>query len=381
MWRGEESARAFRLGLAATAGGVLVLVAAFALYSVRQVLILALIALFVAVSLEPAVHGLTRRRVPRWLAVTIVLIGLILLVAGFVAAVVPAIVGQGGELIQRLPGLIQAAKEKSETINLFGQKVPIAEKVTAWLADLPKHIGSALLSFAGRFLGVLSSTLLVIVLAAYFVADLPRLRRGAVRLFPERHREQARTIVDVVVDRVGGYMIGNLVISLIAGLTSLAAFLLLDIPYAVPLAVVVAVMDIVPLIGATIGAIFCVVIAALTVDLWPNAILLAVFFIAYQQIENYWIAPRVLRSSVDLPAVAVLLSGLLGATVLGLVGALMAIPIAAAVRILMSPELRRQHADRLAREQELEAGEAAAREHELPRQSAGDDTKAGQPAG
>jgi predicted PurR-regulated permease PerM len=193
---------------------------------------------------------------------------------------------------------------------------------------------------------------LVIVLAAYFIADLPRLRRGAVGLAPERYREQARTIVDVVVDKVGGYMIGNLVISLIAGVFSLGAFLLLDIPYALPLAVVVAVLDLVPLIGATIGAAFCVVIAALTVDIWPNAVLLLAFFIAYQQLENYWIAPRILRASVDLPAVAVLLAGLLGATVLGLVGALMAIPIAAAIRILMSPELRRQHADRLADESE-----------------------------
>jgi predicted PurR-regulated permease PerM len=228
--------------------------------------------------------------------------------------------------------------------------VPIAEKATAWFADLPGHIGSSLLKFAGRFLGVLSSTLLVVVLAAYFVSDLPRLRRGIVQLFPERHRDEARAVVDVVVDRVGGYMIGNLVISLIAGVTSLGAFLLLDIPYAVPLAVVVAVMDLVPLVGASIGAVFCVVIAALTVDIWPNAVLLAAFFIAYQQVENYWIAPRVLRSSVDLPAVAVLLAGLIGATVLGLVGALMAIPIAAAIRIIMSPELRRQHADRLATE-------------------------------
>jgi predicted PurR-regulated permease PerM len=352
MWRGEESARAFRLGLAATAGGVVVLVALFALYSVRQILILALIALFVAISLEPAVHGLTRRGMPRWLAVSIVLFGLILLVAGFIAAVMPAVVGQASELIQRLPGYIETAREKSETIKIFGEKVPVAEKVTTYLADLPGHIGSALLAFAGRFLGLVSSTLLVVVLATYFVADLPRLRRGVVRLFPERHREEARTVVDVVVDRVGGYMIGNLVVSLIAGIVSLGAFLILDIPYALPLAVVVAVLDLVPLVGATIAAVFCTVIAALTVDLWPNATLLLIFFIAYQQAENYWIAPRVMRSSVDLPAVAVLLAGLLGATVLGLVGALMAIPIAAAIRIIMSPQLRRQHGDRLADQSE-----------------------------
>ncbi|NUT35681.1 MAG: AI-2E family transporter [Hamadaea sp.] len=338
MSSAPEERRAFRLGAAATLGAATVLLGILAVYAVRQVLVLALIALFVAVSLEPAVRGLTRRSVPRPWAVTGVFLGLVLVIAGFIAAAAPAVVAQGELLAEKLPGYITEFQTRWRTIEIF--EVPIATRLAEWTATLPERIGGSLLGFAGRFFGALSSTLLVLVLAAYFLADLPRLRRGVVRLFPLRHRDYARVATDVVVDKVGAYMIGNLLISLIAGVVSLLAFLALGVPYALPLALVVAIMDIIPLIGATLGAIFCTAVAAFSVGVWPKAVVLALFFIAYQQVENYWIAPRVLRGSVDLPSVAVLLVGILGAAVMGLMGALMAIPIAAAIRVLLSTEVR-----------------------------------------
>jgi predicted PurR-regulated permease PerM len=143
--------------------------------------------------------------------------------------------------------------------------------------------------------------------------------------------------VDVVVDKVGAYMIGNLIISLIAGVTSFVCLFILDVPYALALALVVAITDLLPMIGATLGAAICVLVSAVTSDLWPTTIVLIIFFVVYQQLENYLIAPRVMRNSVDLPAIAVLLAALIGGTLLGLVGALMAIPVAAAIRVLASP--------------------------------------------
>jgi predicted PurR-regulated permease PerM len=143
----------------------------------------------------------------------------------------------------------------------------------------------------------------------------------------------------VVIDKVGAYMIGNLVISGIAGVSTLVVLTALKVPWALPLAFFVALADLIPLIGATLGAVVCTVVALATTELWPNTVLVAVFFVVYQQVENYWIVPRVLRSTVELPSVAVLLAALLGAAVLGLVGALMAIPIAAAIKVLMTPVL------------------------------------------
>ena len=174
----------------------------------------------------------------------------------------------------------------------------------------------------------------MIVLTIYFMADLPRLRRAIVRLFPRGTGPGGRA-VNVVVDKVGAYMIGNLVISLIAGVTTFVALTALE--RAVRAAAGGLRRDHRPdpadrrdpRRGGLHGG-----RASPPTDLWPNAVLVAVFFLVYQQLENYLIAPRVLRNTVDMPSVAVLLAALVGASVLGLIGALMAIPIAAAIKVL-----------------------------------------------
>src|ERR1700745_4223454 len=176
------------------------------------------------------------------------------------------------------------------------------------------------------------------------MADMPRLRHNAMRLFPKAHRTQAGRVADVMVDKVGSYMIGNLLISLAAGLASFAVFAILGVPFAVPLAFVVAVCDLIPMIGATLGAVACVLATLLTTELWPTTIIVAIFFVAYQQLENYLIAPRILRHTVSLSAVAVLMAGLIGGTVLGLVGALMAIPVAAALKVVLAEQLHARDA-------------------------------------
>jgi predicted PurR-regulated permease PerM len=200
------------------------------------------------------------------------------------------------------------------------------------------------LAFGRRFLGALVSALLISVLTVYLLADLPRLRRSVIRLFPLRHRTRASHAVNVMVDKVGQYMIGNLLISLIAGVTSYIALVSLDVPFAVPLAVFVAITDLIPMIGAMLGAVVCTIVAVATTDVWPNAVILALFFLVYQQVENYVIAPRVMRNSVDMSAVAVLLAALVGGSVLGLIGALMAIPVAAAIKVLATPMLEARDA-------------------------------------
>jgi predicted PurR-regulated permease PerM len=158
-----------------------------------------------------------------------------------------------------------------------------------------------------------------------------------VRLFPRQQRPRAAQAVNVVVDKVGGYMIGNLIISLFAGVSSFICLIVLDVPFALPLAVFVALADLIPMLGATIGAVGCVLVALLSGNLWPDAVVVLLFFVLYQQLENYVIAPRVLRNTVNMSSVAILLAALIGGSVLGVVGALMAIPIVAAGKVLMTP--------------------------------------------
>jgi len=140
------------------------------------------------------------------------------------------------------------------------------------------------------------------------------------------------------------YMIGNLLISLAAGVASFAVFTALGMPFAVPLAFVVALCDLIPMIGATLGAVACVLAALLTTEIWPTTVVVAIFFVAYQQLENYLIAPRILRHTVSLSAAAVLLAGLIGGTVLGLVGARMAIPLAAGLKVVLAEQLHARDA-------------------------------------
>jgi predicted PurR-regulated permease PerM len=228
------------------------------------------------------------------------------------------------------------------------------------LASLPGRLGNGLLGFTGRLFGALFSTLTVVVLTIYFMADLPRLRHGMLRLFPQAHRARFGRIADVMIDKVGAYMIGNLLISLAAGVASFVVFTALGVPFSVPLAFMVALFDLIPMIGATLGAVAGVLVTLFTTELWPTTVVVAAFFVAYQQLENYVIAPRILRSTVSLSAAAVLLAGLIGGTALGLVGALMAIPVAAGLKVVLAEQLKaRDMAD--AHEAPPEDGKAPAR--------------------
>ncbi len=332
-----------RWAAAGTLGVLIVLLVGYGLYVVRGILVLVLIALFVAVSLDPAVRWLIRKRVRRPYAVSIVVLCLVALFAVFIWSILPPAIEQGGKLFADLPGYVRRLSDESGAVREFTDRYQLTDRLTGLAADLPARLAGGAVGFVQKFLGALASSLTVLVLAIYFMADMPRLERGLVRLFPPRRRPRVTEIVEVVVDKVGGYMIGNLLISLVAGVSTFACLELVGVPFALPLAVTVAIADLIPMVGATLGAVICVAVSAFTVDIWPGAVIVLIFFVAYQQVENYLIAPRVMRNTVDLPAVAVLLVALIGGAVLGLVGAVMAIPVAAAVKVLMSPTIAAMH--------------------------------------
>jgi predicted PurR-regulated permease PerM len=246
-------------------------------------------------------------------------------------------VREGSGLFQSLPGYVDRLPEQSPLYRDLAERYDFTAKLSEYAATIPERVAGDALSFAQRFLGALASVLTVLVFTIYFMADLPRLRRGLVRLFPRPRRPRVAEVINVLVDKVGAYMIGNLIVSLVAGITSFAVLMSLGVPYALPLAVAVAITDLIPLVGATIGAVLCTAITFFTSDLWPETVVVALFFVIYQQLENYLLVPRVMRNTVNISSLAVLLSALIGATVLGVMGALMAIPIAAAVKVVLTP--------------------------------------------
>jgi predicted PurR-regulated permease PerM len=343
-WRTPPPGTAFRWGLFAGLGLLSVLLATMAVYSARAVLIRALVALFFAVSLDPAVRFLERHRLRRGWAV-LVIFGLALaVIVIFLISIIPSLVSQFQTLVTDLPGYVNDLSQRSRSFRLLNNRLDLSEQIRNLAGTLPSRLGGGLLGFTSRLFGALFSALTVLVLTIYFMIDLPRLRRGLVRVFPPRRRARSHEIVELVFNKVGDYMIGNLLISVVAGIASYIALQLLGVPFAIPLAIMVAVFDMVPMVGATLGAVLCVVVAVFAADIWPTAVLTAAFFTAYQQVENYLVAPRILRTTVDISAAAVLLAGLIGATVLGLLGALMAIPVAAAIKVLYDQRLAAQEA-------------------------------------
>ncbi|NJC71055.1 AI-2E family transporter [Planosporangium thailandense] len=333
----------FRWAVAATLGVGVVLLGGYALYAVRSLLVLVTISLFIAVSLDPAVRWLVRKGLGRPAAVTLVTVFVLALFGVFIWSIVPPLVEQGGKLFSNLPGYLRDLPAESRTFRELSDRYHITDRLSALAADLPTRIAGSAVSFVQQFLGALLSTVTVLVLTIYFMVDMPRMRRGLVRLFPHRRRPQVADIINVVVDKVGAYMIGNLIISLFAGVSTFMCLSLMRVPFALPLAVTVAITDLIPLVGATLGAAIGVLVTIITVDVWPAGVVVLVFFVVYQQVENYLIAPRVLRNTVDMPSVAVLLVALLGGSVLGVVGALMSIPIAAAVKVVITPTIATMH--------------------------------------
>jgi len=331
----------FRWAAAGTAGVLVVLLFAYGLYTVRGILVLVLIALFLAISLDPVVRWLVARGLRRSFAVTIVMLALVALFAVLVWSIVPPVVEQGGKLFGDLPGYLRRWSTQWGAVRQVTDRYHLTDRLTALAADLPGRLAGGAVGFVQNVLGTLASSLTVLVLAIYFMADMPRLRRGLIELFPARWRPHTAEIVSVVVDKVGGYMIGNIIISLFAGVSTFVCLELVRVPFALPLAVIVALADLIPMIGAMLGAVICVLVTIFTAGIWPSGVIVLLFFIAYQQVENYLIAPRVMRNTVDLSAVAALLAALIGGAVLGLIGAIMAIPVAAAVKVIMSQRTAR----------------------------------------
>jgi predicted PurR-regulated permease PerM len=282
-----------RWAAAGTLGVLGVLLAAYGIYVVRGILVLVFIALFLAISLEPAVYWLTRRGVRRSFAVTIVVSVLVALFAVFIWSVIPPLVDQGGKLIANLPGNLRRLSTESTAVREITDRYNLTDRLSALLA-LPAKLAGGAVGFVQRFFGLVASSLTVLVLTIYFMADMPRLRRSVVWLFPARQRSRVREIADVVVDKVGAYMIGNLIISLVAGAATFVCLELVGVPFALPLAVTVAITDLIPMIGATLGAVICVLVTVLTENVWPSGVIVLAFFIVYQQVENYLIAPHVL---------------------------------------------------------------------------------------
>jgi predicted PurR-regulated permease PerM len=314
-----------------------VLLLAYAAYRVRSVLVLVFVAAFLAVGLDPAVRRLEKLRFSRGQAVAVIFAATVLFIGAFIAAVIPPLVRQVSSFATNLPEYVQDLSDRYPAVEEWVQENDIATKLRDATQNAPSIIGGSLgsvLGVAGSVASTFFNFLTVVVLTIYFLLSLSRIRSGTLKLVPKSKRKRVQEVVDPILEKIGAYIAGNITISIIAGVVSFLFLSVTGVPYPIALALWVAIADLMPLVGATLGAVPAVVVAFF--DSPGQGIATLAFFAAYQQLENYVIAPRVMNKAVDVSAAAVLLAALIGASLLGFVGALMAIPAAAAIKIVAS---------------------------------------------
>jgi predicted PurR-regulated permease PerM len=309
----------------------------------RPVLVLVLVSAFIAVGLDPLVEKLVQRGLRRPIAVLIVTFIVLGIVALFLVALVPVLRDQITQIIESAPGWLDQLRHNSRLESL-DKKYDVIDKVNEKLqgADFAQTAFGSVFSVGLAVLGALFNVFIIFVLTLYFLSALPKIKDACYSLAPASRRERIRSLGDEVLRQVGAYVGGAVVVALCAGLSSFAFLSIVGLSqYALALALVVAITDFIPLIGATIGATIVSLIGLATS--LTTGIACIVFYIAYQQVENYVIYPRVMRSSVNVPGVVTVVAVLIGGSLLGVVGAMLAIPTAAGVLlILREVTLRRQ---------------------------------------
>lgn len=318
----------FRIAVSASFGVLAVLALLEAARQARDVLILVLVAAFLAVSLDPAVGALTRRGLRRSAAVALVSLVLLCAVAGFLAAAVPAVAYESAELTRRAPEQLQ---------QLRNQSGPIGDLARSWHppsgSEVARVLAGGALDLGLKVLNGVARVLTVLVLAVYLLAALPQIQRTGLRLVPRSRRARTGLLAEEMLRRVGGYMLGNLLTSGIAGLGTFLFLLAVGVPYPLFLGLLVALFDLVPIVGAPAAGVV-VALVALTVSV-PIALASVAFTAGFRLLEDYLISPRIMRRTVEVPGVVTIVAVLLGGALLGIVGALLAIPAAAAVQLLV----------------------------------------------
>ncbi len=340
--RDFDRAHPFYVGFVGAIGVLVAIALVDALGRASSTITLLVVALFLALGLEPVVDFLVRRGLRRGGAIAVVFLAVIGVFVGFGFMIAPIIVDQGTELARTLPTYVIDVQRAPWFVDL-DQRYDIVGRVTE---EVQQRLGNGE-TFAALFGGVLGagqallggvfSTLTVLILTLYFLASMRTLRSTAYAMAPASRRERVTLIGDEISKRIGGYVGGQIAIATLNGLCSYVLMLILGIPYPAVLAIVVGVFGLIPLVGAGLGAVV-VIVVALFVSL-PTAVIVLVYYVVYQQVENYLIAPKVMAKTVSVPGAVCLVAALIGGTLLGALGALIAIPIAAGILLIVQEVL------------------------------------------
>jgi predicted PurR-regulated permease PerM len=311
------------------------------LVELQAVLLVVVASAVLAIGLQPAIRWLERRGVTSGLAMGAIM------VAGLVVAVVlalltiPMILSQIGEIAQAIPEFVDEIEYGSGFIAQLEDQFGLLERLSALQDELPggmvavvRGVGTAIFQLV-----------LVLTLTPYFALAVPDAKRWIVRLAEPGQREDLLYVLNRSTDLMANYIAGNLFISLIAGVVAFVGLVLIGVPYATTLAVFVAVTDVIPAVGATLGALAVVGVAAMEGP--GEAVAAGLLILVYQQVENYVIGPRVMNEAIDVRPATGIVALLAGGALAGPIGALLALPIAAMVKIVLEEYVLRHRIEKV----------------------------------
>lgn len=328
-----------RTGFGLAIGVAIAILLWLVLASLTQLLMWIAVALFIALGLDPIVRYFENRGWPRAAGVGVVIVILLGMAGGFLATLIPALVTQISQLVQRAPKIIDAVTN-NPTIQQWDQQFRLVEQaeeqVDKFLRD-SSAVGGVFSGVigAGNLVGQAAfGTLIVLVLAIYFLVSLPGLKAFGYSLVPRSRRKRTRELGDAITRSVGNYVMGQATVALCNALIAFILMTILNVPYPALLALCVAILAFIPLVGGVVAGVL-VIIVALFGGGWQSALVYAICYFAYLQVEAYFVSPKIMARAVKVPGAVAVIAVIAGGTLLGVAGALMAIPFAAAVMLLI----------------------------------------------
>ena len=328
----------FYFGFIATLGALTAIVLMRALASVSQIFVLILIALFLATGLNPAVEALRKRNLSRSAAVTVIFSFVILFVIFFALVVIPPVISQGTNLIESGPQLLQDLM-KNETINQLNTQYGLIDTLQERLKSVTSD-GTLLISTFGGVIGVGKSVLsgfftalTILVLTLYFITSLPQAVNLGLSLVPASRRDRVGLLTNAVIARVGSFVGSQILIAAMAAVFVTILSTILGLPSPIAIGMFILVAALIPLIGHFIGAgIFTLIALSQSLVI---GIIAFVAYVVYVQVENYVVTPRIMKRTLSVPGAVTIIAALIGSSLLGLVGGLLAVPVAASIILIL----------------------------------------------
>ena len=328
----------FRIGLIGALGVGLGMLILTSIVSLATIITYVGAALFLALGIEPLISFLERRRFPRWLALVVALVIILGAFVGLIWAIVPIAIDQATQLVQNTINWVNHGGAQQWFLGLQHQFPTIVNQqnidaVTKWLQqNLPDITSKVLQTVVGTVQAVFG-VVIVIILTIYFTASLPNIKRAAYQLVPASRRARFADLGDQITDSVGKYVMGQVSLALINGVLSAIFLTVIGAKFPILLASIAFFFSLIPLVGTITGSVIIVAVCFLSGT--PTAIAAAIYYIVYMQVEAYVLSPRIMNRAVSVPGALVVVAALAGGTLLGILGALVAIPFAAAILLII----------------------------------------------